>query len=240
MLLNLDAGERDDEPDELWATSDVLAIACGGHAGDERSMARAVAYCVARQRPAIGAHPSYPDREGFGRRTIAIDTEALRESVVAQCAALATVAAAHGARVRYVKPHGALYHDAARDLAAASAVLIGARTALGPDITVIGPARGVLHDAARDLALAYLREGFADRATRPDGSLVPRSEPGALIGDPAAAAMRARQLAGEVDTICVHGDTPGALAIARAVRAALDELAGGGGGSGRAGAARHG
>lgn len=221
VLLNLDAGERDDETEELWAPCDLLSIACGGHAGDEQSMTRVVAYCARRRRPAIGAHPSYPDREGFGRRTIEISSQALRDSVAAQCAALATVAAAHGARVRYVKPHGALYHDAARELSSASAVLIGARQALGSDIVVIGPPRGVLHDAALDLGLAYLREGFADRATRPDGSLVPRSEPGALITEPAAAAARARELAGEVDTICVHGDTPDAIAIVRAVREAL-------------------
>lgn len=220
-LLNLDAGERDDETEELWAPCDLLSIACGGHAGDEQSMTRVVAYCARHGRPAIGAHPSYPDREGFGRRTIEIDSQALRESVAAQCAALAKVAAAHDARVRYVKPHGALYHDAARELSAASAVLIGARQSLGPDVVVIGPPHGVLLDAALDLGLAYLREGFADRATRPDGSLVPRSEPGALIIEPAAAAARARQLAGEVDTICVHGDTPDAIAIVRAVREAL-------------------
>jgi 5-oxoprolinase (ATP-hydrolysing) subunit A len=222
VLLNLDAGEHDDEPDELWALADVVSVACGGHAGDERSMTRVVAFCAARQQPRLGAHPSYPDRAGFGRRTIDIERDALRSSVAAQCAALAAVAATHGQPVRFMKPHGALYHDAGRELSVASAILVGAREALGAGITIIGPPTGMLHDAAMQLQLAYLREGFADRATRADGTLVPRSEPGALIEDPIAAAARARQLVAQVDTICIHADTPGALSIARAVREALD------------------
>ncbi len=223
VLLNLDAGEHDDEPEELWALADVLSIACGGHAGDERSMARVVAFCASRQHPRIGAHPSYPDREGFGRRTIEIAPEALRASIAEQCAALATIAAAHGQRVHWVKPHGALYHDAAKELSLAAAILFGVREALGPDVTIIGPSHGVLRDASDQFHFTYLREGFADRATRPDGTLVPRSEPNALITDPELAAARARALIGQVDTICVHADTPGALPIARAARAALDE-----------------
>jgi UPF0271 protein len=220
-LLNLDAGEHDDEPEALWALADVLSIACGGHAGDERSMARIVGFCATRERPRIGAHPSYPDRVGFGRRRIEIEPDMLRESIVTQCRALATIAAAHGRTVEYVKPHGALYHDAIDHLDAASAVLLGAREALGEGIAIIGPPRGRLADIALTLGVRYLREGFADRATRPDGTLVPRSEPGALITDVDAAAARAKALAAQVDTICVHGDTPNALAIARGVRYAI-------------------
>jgi UPF0271 protein len=224
VLLDLDAGEHEDEPEELWALADVLSIACGGHAGDERSMARVVAYCAARPRPRIGAHPSYPDREGFGRRSLAIAPHALREAIAEQCAALARVAAARDQRVGWIKPHGALYHDAARDPSVAAAVLLGAREALGPDVAVIGPPAGALRDAAAQIPLAYLREGFADRATRPDGTLVPRGEPNALITEPRLAAARARELvaSGEVEAICVHADTPGSLAIARAVREVLD------------------
>jgi UPF0271 protein len=224
VLLDLDAGEHEDEPEELWALADVLSVACGGHAGDEHSMARVVAFCASRARPRIGAHPSYPDREGFGRRSLAIDPQSLRRAIAEQCAALARAARAHGQRVAWVKPHGALYHDAARELSVAAAVLHGAREALGPDIAVIGPPAGVLRDAAVGVPLAYLREGFADRTTRPDGTLVPRGEPNALITEPRLAAARARELVarGEVEAICVHADTPGALAIARAVREALD------------------
>jgi len=209
MITNLDAGERDDETEELWRLFDLLNIACGGHAGDDASMAR-VARCAAEPRPRIGAHPSYPDREHFGRRSLAIAPADLEASVRAQCARLGALA-----RVGHVKPHGALYHDAARDPALAQAVLAGAVAALG-DVTVIGPPHGALLDAARARGLPYLREGFADRRYLADGRLAPRSEPDALILDPAAAAAQALRLA-DVDTICVHGDTPGALAIARAV-----------------------
>jgi UPF0271 protein len=212
VKLNLDAGEHEDEPEELWRLADLLAIACGGHAGDDASMARVIAACPEQE---LAAHPSYPDRAGFGRTTIAIAPDALAAAIEQQCAALAAVAARYDRRIAWVKPHGALYHDAARDPVLAAAVMRGARAALGADVGVIGPPTGVLRGSAR-----YLREGFADRAMRPDGTLVPRGEPGALITDPAAAAAQARRLEG-VDTICVHADTPGALAIARAVREAL-------------------
>jgi UPF0271 protein len=182
-------------------------------------MARITAFCAARTRPRIGAHPSYPDREGFGRRTLAIAPPALAAEIERQCRALAEIAG----DVRWMKPHGALYHDAARDPSLARAVVDGAIAALGAGFAVIGPAAGALCEAAAAADLAYLREGFADRRALPDGSLVPRSQPDALVTEPAIAAAQARALAarGDVDAICVHGDTPGALAIARAVREAL-------------------
>jgi 5-oxoprolinase (ATP-hydrolysing) subunit A len=220
VLLELDAGERDDEPDELWALFDVLNVACGGHAGDAASMTRVARFCAGRATPRIGAHPSYPDREGFGRRTTEVTPDALADEIERQCAALVAITGT----ARWLKPHGALYHDAAANPALARAVVAGAMAALGKQIVVIGPARGALRDAAAAAGLTYLREGFADRGTRADGSLVPRNEPGALVLDPTLAAERARALVtgGAVDAICVHGDTPGALAIARAVREALD------------------
>ena len=220
-LLNLDAGERDDESEDLWDLFDIVNIACGGHAGDDASMERVIAFCARAGRPAIGAHPSYPDRAGFGRRSIPIQPPALRAAVAGQCAALRAVADRHAMTIGWVKPHGALYRDAATTPALARAVLEGAVDALGSAIAVIGPHTGALRDAATALELRYAREGFADRQTRPDGSLVPRSEPGALITEPGDAAARARALASTVDTICVHADTPNARAIARAVRAAL-------------------
>ena len=227
VLLNLDAGEYDDEPEELWGLADVLLIACGGHAGDERTMERVVRFCAARERPRIGAHPSYPDRDGFGRRSIDIDPESLRATVAEQCSKLAAIAAAHGRRVEYVKPHGALYHDAYASFGLAGHFIWGVNDALGREITVIGPRGGYLEQMAHTFgppgdSVRYFVEGFADRATRPDGSLVPRTEPGALIDDPQRAAARARELVATVNTICVHADTPNALAIARAVRAAID------------------
>ncbi len=212
IAMNLDAGEREDESPELWQLFDIVAIACGGHAGDDASMARVIQACHAQT---LAAHPSYPDRPGFGRKTIAIAPDALATAVEQQCAALARVAARYGRRIEWVKPHGALYHDVTHDLALAEAVVRGAHAALG-EVGFI---------ARAPLGARYLREGFADRAMRPDGTLVPRGEPGALIMDPAAAAAQALRLAlgGEVDTICIHGDTPNAIAIARAVRASLNE-----------------
>lgn len=219
-LMNLDAGEHPDEPEELWALFDVLNIACGGHAGDAASMERVVQWCVASG-CAIGAHPSYPDRPGFGRRTLAIEPPALAATVAEQCAALAQIARRHGRRVEYVKPHGALYHDAAASDAIARGILGAAADTLGDAIVVIGPPAGALREAARERGLRYASEGFADRRLREDGTLVPRTQPGALLTDPAEAAAQARAIAARVDTICVHADTPGSLAIAGAVHKAL-------------------
>jgi UPF0271 protein len=228
VLLNLDAGEDPSEPDTLWSTADVLCVACGGHAGDAASMTRVVEFCASRKRPRLGAHPSYPDREGFGRRSMvaAMAPVALARSLSSQLRKLSQIAATHGVVVGWVKPHGALYHDAAAEPALAAIVVDTAITVLGAAIQIIGPPTGALRVAAAQRNLIYLCEGFADRATRPDGSLVPRSEPGALITDPAVCAARARELhaTGDIDTICVHGDTPSSLAIATAVREELDAL----------------
>ena len=218
--MNLDAGEHPDEPEELWALFDILNIACGGHAGDAASMERVVRWCVASG-CAIGAHPSYPDRPGFGRRTMAIEPAALAATVAEQCAALAAIAGRHARTVEYVKPHGALYHDAAASEPIARGLIDAITGALGDRIVVIGQPAGALRRAAEARGLRYASEGFADRRMRDDGSLVPRSEPGALLTEPAAAAAQARALAAQVDTICVHADTPGALAIAGAVHEAL-------------------
>jgi UPF0271 protein len=223
-FLNVDAGELEDEPEELYRAAELLSIACGGHAGDERSMRRALAAC-ARFGTRAGAHPSYPDRDGFGRKPMAMTADALLASVESQCRALAAVARDVGVAIETVKPHGALYHAANGDDAIADAAVMGAARALGDGIAIVGPPSGALSRAAVRARLAYVREGFADRGVREDGSLVPRGEPGAIVGDPNVAAARARALAasGGVETICVHGDTPNSVAIARAVRAALSE-----------------
>jgi UPF0271 protein len=209
--LNLDLGELPDEPEELFALADLVNVACGGHAGDAASMRFAARRARGR---GLGAHPSYPDRAGFGRTRLALPLDALRRSLADQCGALAEAAAAEGAAVGHVKPHGALYH-ACEDPEVAAAVLDASR-----EWAVIGPP--ALLAAARARGREAWTEGFADRGVGPDGRLIPRGSPGALLHDPAAAAARARALRGTVDTICVHGDSPGALAIARAVRAALD------------------
>ncbi len=176
-------------------------------------MARAVALCRASG-AAIGAHPSYPDRDGFGRRRLDLPITELGSSVRAQCAALAFASPA------YVKPHGALYHALDEDADLARVFLDAVTAALGT-IAVIGRAGGALAAASGARGLRFLREAYADRGTGPDGRLLPRDAPGALLTDPAGAAARALALAPTVDTVCVHADTPGALAIARAVRYSL-------------------
>jgi UPF0271 protein len=242
VTLNVDLGELADEPEELYRLATVVNVACGGHAGDAASMARAVA--LARASGAeIVAHPSYPDRAGFGRATMVIDPAALADAIEEQCATLQAIAGASAAAlrvvdsmravdasravtVRAVKLHGALYHDAARDPAIAAAVMEGAARGLGiADVAWVGPARGEVWSRARAAGLAYVREGFADRGALPDGSLVPRGRPGALIEEPERAAAQALSLArsGAIDTLCVHSDTPNAVTIVRAVRAILEE-----------------
>jgi 5-oxoprolinase (ATP-hydrolysing) subunit A len=216
MLLNIDAGERDDESEELWLLADILSIACGGHAGTPQSMKRLAEFCAANNK-GVGAHPSYFDRDNFGRVSVTMPPESLALEVRRQCSDLA---AASPVRVGWVKPHGALYHDANARREIAEAVVDGAQSAL-ETFVLIGPPSGQLADLARERNITFLREGFADRTVNAEGNLVPRSEPNALITDPTEAAARARELVGKVDTVCVHGDTEGAVAIARAVREAI-------------------
>jgi UPF0271 protein len=220
-LLNVDGGESDEEPAELYALADVVHVACGGHAGDDASMERVTRACASAG-TRIGAHPSYEDREGFGRRAREVAPDVLAASVAAQCTRLATIAARAGVTLASVKPHGALYHAAHADDATARACVEGALRALGT-LPIVGPAGGALERAALAAGTTFQREAFADRGVRADGTLVPRGEPGALVVDPALASARASELAarGDVDTLCIHGDTPDAVTIARAVRNAL-------------------
>jgi UPF0271 protein len=186
-------------------------------------MARAVELCL-RHGTRLVAHPSYPDRAGFGRTSMAISPDVLARSIEAQCAALAAVARlarGGGATVTACKPHGALYHDVDRDPDVAEAFLEGVARALGPVAIVCYPGSSLATRAAAR-GMAYLGEAFADRGYDERGRLLPRGTPGASIHDPQAAAEQALRLARTADTLCVHGDTDGALAIARAVRAALE------------------
>src|SRR5262245_10788007 len=162
--LNIDLGELPDEPRELYGLATVVNIACGGHAGDQASMARALSFAMARGARAA-AHPSYPDRAGFGRVSVAMPADELTLSIEQQCAALQALARRLGYPVAIVKPHGALYHDAASDPAIAGALLDGALRGLGTtDLLVVGPPRGALLAESQRRALRYAREGFADRA----------------------------------------------------------------------------
>lgn len=222
--MNVDIGERDGEPEELYQLATVVNIACGGHAGDEASMARAVRLAH-RSGARIAAHPSYPDREGFGRKSMFLPEGELSDSVSAQCAALSRIAKAAGAEVVGIKPHGALYHDAASSERIARIVLAAAFGVIHADACfVVGPpGEGALGAVAEDLGARYVGEGFADRGYDEAGRLRPRGEPGALLTDPQGAADQAMRLAGraDIETICVHSDTPEALRIARAVESAL-------------------
>jgi UPF0271 protein len=224
-LLNIDLGELPEEDEQLYVLAHVANIACGGHAGDERSIRQALERCL-RHGTRAGVHPSYVDREGFGRRALDVTPEVLRVQVAQQCALLAAQASVLGVPVEFAKPHGALYHASNRDPALARAVVSGVIEVFGRQLTFIGPGAGALREAAQAAGLRYAREGFADRGTLPDGSLIPRGQPGAVITDPLLARENAVRLAqaGTVDTLCVHGDTPGAVTVAREVRAALDEV----------------
>lgn len=225
-FLNIDAGELDPErePAELYRLAHVVNVACGGHAGDDASMQRVVDACLAHG-TTVGAHPSFPDRAGFGRRAMEIETEALFASIAEQCHALASIARKAGAAIGFAKLHGALYHSAHADATIADAALRGTIEALGWEIAIVGPRGGAIEKRTRELGVRFSVEGFADRGLRADGTLVPRGQPGDLVADPALASVQARALAASVDTICVHGDTPNAVAIARAVRGVLDEVA---------------
>jgi UPF0271 protein len=220
--LNIDLGEYPDEPDELYELATVVNVACGGHAGDAESMRRATSLAI-RHGARICAHPSYPDREQFGRARMPLPPSVLYESIVDQIDALAAVVREAGAHLWGAKPHGALYHAAAEDAAVAAAFLDAVVAAWPDGLTIIGRPEGHLATGSASRALGYAREGFADRRYDEGGKLLPRSEPGALIDDPEVCAAQAVALAraGELDTICVHGDTTNAVLIARAVRAAL-------------------
>lgn len=220
--LNIDLGELPQEPQTLYSLAHRVSVACGGHAGDEESMR--LSCILARQAGAhVGAHPSFEDRAHFGRRFIALSPEQLHESVYRQCSILTGVASSVGLELAHVKPHGALYHAANGDPALAEALVAATVAAVGR-VPLVGPPSGELARAAAAAGLSFLREGFADRRYLPDGTLASRSDPGALIADPEAAADQALSLAssGRFDTLCVHSDSPGAVEIARAVRRAIE------------------
>lgn len=220
--LNSDLGEGMATDAEVMASVSSANVACGGHAGDRESMARTIALALARG-VAVGAHPSYPDRDNFGRKVLDLPAELLRQAILAQLRALAEVAEAEGAVLRHVKAHGALYNRGERDPAVAD-VLASAVAEHDARLVLLCPPGSAMAERARAHGLRVAREGFCDRAYEPDGTLRPRSKPGALLTDPADAAAQALALArrGEYDSLCVHGDTPGAPAIARRARETLE------------------
>jgi UPF0271 protein len=237
--LNADIGEgssiHDSGGDERLLRSITSgSIACGFHAGDPAVMRHTVRM-AARAGVSIGAHPSFRDIDGFGRREMNLDTEEITALVVSQIEALAAIASSEGAALRHVKPHGALYNMSARRADIAEAV---ARAVASFDATLVMvglPASELLAAASR-LGLSVAAEGFVDRLYEPDGKLTPRHVRGAVLSEPDGAAERAVRMVREgkvvardgsnlslkVDTICVHGDTPGAAELAAAVREGLE------------------
>ena len=237
--LNSDLGEGygpwsmgDDE-----AMMDVVTsvnVACGGHAGDPSTMARTVRAAAARGL-AIGAHPGFADREGFGRRVIPMSTVEVERLVASQVGALAGIAALEGAVLTHVKAHGALANLGARHDDVADGIA-RAVAAVDDRLVLLAIAGTALERAGERAGLEVAAEGFADRAYTADGQLAPRSEQGAVLHDAGEAAARAVGMASgrglpmldggwrpqQVDSICVHGDTPGAVAMARRTRAELE------------------
>jgi 5-oxoprolinase (ATP-hydrolysing) subunit A len=236
--LNADVGESFGawslgEDEALIPLVTSVNVACGAHAGDPDVIARTVAL-AARHGVAVGAHPGYPDRAGFGRRAMALTADEIERSVVVQVGAVWAAARAAGVPLRHVKTHGALYNRAARDEDAALAIA-RAVASIDPGLWLFGLAGSAQVEAGRTAGLQVVEEAFADRAYEADGSLRSRTLEGSVIDEPAAAAAQALAIVrgsvpaidGSVvpvraDSICVHGDLPGAAARARAVRDGLE------------------
>jgi UPF0271 protein len=236
--LNCDMGESfaaytlgDDEQTMPWITS--ANIACGFHAGDPTVMERTVAL-ARRHQVAVGAHPGYPDLLGFGRRHLDTFPGEIKNYLMYQMGALAAFAKAHGTRVQHLKPHGALYNLAARDEGAAREV-IAAVQAFDPELILVALAGSLCAEMAATAGVRVAREVFPDRAYQSNGQLVPRSLPGAVVHDletvrarvvklvtcGAVGSIDGREIVLQADTLCIHGDTPDAWKLARAIREAL-------------------
>jgi UPF0271 protein len=237
--INADLGESEfslakGSDFELMRHITSANIACGGHAGDVRTMGETLA-AAKRLGVAVGAHPSYPDRANFGRVELALEPREVEAAVRGQVAALGELARRQGMKLAHVKPHGALYHAANRNRELALAVGSAVQS-IDPGLILIGQAGSPVLDVWRGMGLAAAAEAFADRAYEPDGALRKRTLPGALLDTPERAAAQALEIAlrqrvvrGDgaelkvvADTLCIHSDTPGAAAIARMVRERLE------------------
>jgi UPF0271 protein len=231
--LNSDLGEGEPSENELLKFVSSASIACGFHAGDPSSMTGSILAARAAG-VAVGAHPSFFDRENFGRKELPVSTNEVFALVAYQVGAFLGIATSLGVRPNHVKPHGALYNMAARDPALADAVAHGL-LAVDRSLLLFAPSGSALARAGEAVGLRIVREVFADRHYQPDGSLVPRTQPNALLHDAGEAGERVlRMLREEVvravdgsdipieaDTICVHGDTEDAVAFVKNLRAQL-------------------
>lgn len=232
--LNADLGEGFPYDEDLLALVTSANIACGAHAGDRETMRATIRLANARG-VAVGAHPGFFDRENFGRRELALSAAEIFALVANQLDAFSECAREAAVRPQHVKPHGALYNMAVRDSVVAGAIA-GAIASRDVSVIVFAPAGSCLAQAAAEHGLRVAAEFFADRNYQNDGSLVPRSRPDALLHDGATIAERViraakhglvrtldgKDLAVTADTVCLHGDTPDAVAFARELRAALE------------------
>lgn len=232
--LNADLGEGCGSDAELLTLVSSANIACGFHAGDAQAMRESVRGAL-QNGVAIGAHPSFPDRENFGRTAMNLPPETVYAQMLYQIGALAAIARAEGGQLRHVKPHGMLYNQAAKDAQLADAIARAVHAVDG-NLILVGLAGSELIRAGERYSLVTREEVFADRGYRADGSLVPRSEPGALIADEEQALAqtldmvqqrRVKSTSGEwasvrAQTVCLHGDGEHALAFARRLRAEFE------------------
>lgn len=221
--LNCDLGEGAPHDAEMMPLITSANIACGAHAGDEETMQECVKLALVHG-TAIGAHPGYDDRKNFGRTELNLPTGDLRALISHQIQALRNISGHSGTGLTHVKPHGALYNQAARDPAIAAAIAEAVHEA-DPTLVLFGLAGSELIAAGKARGLATAREIFADRRYQSDGSLVPRSHPDAMITDPAEACAQTLRLIrqGIADTVCIHGDGPHAVEFAHALRHTLQE-----------------
>ena len=233
--INSDLGEGAGTEMALMPLITSANIACGGHAGNENTMRTTVELAI-RNKVAIGAHPGYPDRERFGRMPMDMPARELIESIRRQIDSLVGVASRMGARVTHVKAHGALYNQGERDATIARNIIFGIQAATGGhELVIVAPPGSAMVEEATGAGMKVAREGFVDRRYEADGTLQSRSIAGSVLTDPAEAVQQALSFVKSggvtavdgsflklaVDTLCVHGDTPGAPDIARAVRDAF-------------------
>jgi UPF0271 protein len=235
MIINCDMGEGIGNEEELMPYINAANIACGYHAGDEATMAEVARLCI-KYDVAIGAHPSFPDRENFGRTEMHLPAEEVYHLVKAQVELAQSIAMRYGARLQHVKPHGALYNMAARDNTLAATIARAVKD-IDPSLVYYGSSGSVMISEASALGLQTVSEVFADRTYQDDGSLTPRTLPNALLTDVNEVIRQVMKfskenkvvtLAGKVidikaDTICIHGDGAHAVQFAKAIHKALYE-----------------
>lgn len=225
--LNCDMGEGMGNEQAIMPYISSISVACGGHTGDIDSMQKTIGLAL-QHNVATGAHPSYPDRVHFGRKKMNIESAALRESIYTQIEQLITIATREGASITHVKPHGALYNEAAIDSTLAT-LLVAIIKEMDTPLSLWGPPQSALYSAAKEGGIPFIAEGFADRTYQANGRLTPRSLAGALLTDCTASAQQVLSLVKEkkvktldgqlipfvVQTICLHGDGIQAVELAK-------------------------